>query len=325
MLQATDIKIYKHTTLDLYRTMVRLREFELKIQELYRSGVLPGFVHLYVGEEAVAAGVCAHLSKTDMLWSTHRGHGHALAKGVPGRQVMAELWGKATGCSGGRGGSMHMYAPGYGFMGTNGIVGSGITMSAGGALSAQLRKSGQVAVCFFGDGGSNSGSFYEGLNLASVWNLPVIYVCENNGYATEMSLQRATKSLEIAERAAIFKMPGVAVNGSDVQEVYDAAGAAIARARQDQGPTLIECKTYRFLGHHEGDPGTDYRTREEVASWKKRDPIKALREKSGAGDVATAREFDAIDEETRVWLEDAVEFGRSSPEPDPRTALDFVW
>ena len=325
MLQATDMKIDKQTTLDLYRTMVRLREFELKIQELYRSGVLPGFVHLYVGEEAVAAGVCAHLSKTDMLWSTHRGHGHALAKGVPGRQVMAELWGKATGCSGGRGGSMHMYAPGYGFMGTNGIVGSGITMSAGGALSAQLRKSGQVAVCFFGDGGSNSGSFYEGLNLASVWNLPVIYVCENNGYATEMSLQRATKSLEIAERAAIFKMPGVAVNGSDVQEVYDAAGAAIARARQDQGPTLIECKTYRFLGHHEGDPGTDYRTREEVALWKKRDPIKALREKSIAGDAATAREFDAIDEETRVWLEDAVEFGRTSPEPDPRTALDFVW
>ena len=325
MLQATDMKIDKQTTLDLYRTMVRLREFELKIQELYRSGVLPGFVHLYVGEEAVAAGVCAHLSQTDMLWSTHRGHGHALAKGVPGRQVMAELWGKATGCSAGRGGSMHMYAPGYGFMGTNGIVGSGITMSAGGALSAQLRKSGQVAVCFFGDGGSNSGSFYEGLNLASVWNLPVIYVCENNGYATEMSLRRATKSLEIAERAAIFKMPGVAVNGSDVQEVYDAAGAAIARARDNQGPTLIECKTYRFLGHHEGDPGTDYRTKEEVASWKKRDPIKALREKSIAGDAATAREFDAIDEETRVWLEDAVEFGRSSPEPDPGTALDFVW
>ena len=325
MLQATDMKIDKQTTLDLYRTMVRLREFELKIQELYRSGVLPGFVHLYVGEEAVAAGVCAHLRKTDMLWSTHRGHGHALAKGVPGRQVMAELWGKATGCSAGRGGSMHMYAPGYGFMGTNGIVGSGITMSAGGALSAQLRKSGQVAVCFFGDGGSNSGSFYEGLNLASVWNLPVIYVCENNLYATEMSLRRATKSLEIAERAAIFKMPGVAVNGSDVQEVYDAAGEAIARARQDQGPTLIECKTYRFLGHHEGDPGTDYRTKEEVASWKKRDSIKALREKSIAEDAATAREFDAIDEETRVWLEDAVEFGRSSPEPDPGTALDFVW
>lgn len=325
MLQATDMKIDKQTVLDLYRTMVRLREFELKIQELYRSGVLPGFVHLYVGEEAVAAGVCAHLKKTDMVWSTHRGHGHALAKGVPVRQVMAELWGKATGCSAGRGGSMHMYAPGYGFMGTNGIVGSGITMSAGGALSAQLRKSGQVAVCFFGDGGSNSGSFYEGLNLASVWNLPVIYVCENNLYATEMSLQRATKSLDIAERAAIFKMPGVTVNGSDVLEIHAAAGEAIARARNDQGPTLIECKTYRFLGHHEGDPGTDYRTKEEVESWKKRDPIRMLRQESIEGDAATAQEFDRIDEETRAWLEDAVEFGRSSPEPDPDTALSFVW
>jgi pyruvate dehydrogenase E1 component alpha subunit len=305
--------------------MTRLREFEMKIQELYRSGVLPGFVHLYVGEEAVAAGVCANLSKTDMVWSTHRGHGHALAKGVPGRQVMAELWGKATGCSAGRGGSMHMYAPGCGFMGTNGIVGSGITMSAGGALSAQLRKSGQVTVCFFGDGASNSGSFYEGLNLASIWNLPVVYVCENNLYATEMSLERATKSLDIAARAAIFKMPGVTVDGSDARRVYEAAGEAISRARKDGGPTLIECKTYRFHGHHEGDPGTHYRSKEEIESWKKRDPIKALRESSMAEKVAGADEFDAIDRETQAWLEDAVEFGRVSPEPDPETALDFVW
>ena len=305
--------------------MTRLREFELKIQELYRSGVLPGFVHLYVGEEAVAAGVCAHLSRTDMVWSTHRGHGHALAKGVPGREVMAELWGKATGCSAGRGGSMHMYAPGWGFMGTNGIVGSGLTMSAGGALSAQLRKSGQVTVCFFGDGASNSGSFYEGLNLASIWDLPVVYVCENNLYATEMSLQRATKSVDIAARAAIFKMPSVTVDGSDARKVYEAAGEAIARARKDGGPTLIECKTYRFHGHHEGDPGTHYRSKEEIESWKKRDPIKALRESSIAKNGPSADEFDAIDKETQAWLEDAVEFGRTSPEPDPETALNLVW
>jgi len=319
------VKIDKQTVLELYRTMTRLREFELKIQELYRSGVLPGFVHLYVGEEAVAAGVCAHLSKTDMVWSTHRGHGHALAKGVPGREVMAELWGKATGCSAGRGGSMHMYAPGWGFMGTNGIVGSGLTMSAGGALSAQLRKSGQVTVCFFGDGASNSGSFYEGLNLASIWDLPVVYVCENNLYATEMSLQRATKSVDIAARAAIFKMPSVTVDGSDARKVYEAAGEAIARARKDGGPTLIECKTYRFHGHHEGDPGTHYRSKEEIESWKKRDPIKALRESSIAKNAPSADEFDAIDKETQAWLEDAVEFGRTSPEPDPETALNLVW
>jgi pyruvate dehydrogenase E1 component alpha subunit len=319
------VKIDKQTVLELYRTMTRLREFELKIQELYRSGVLPGFVHLYVGEEAVAAGVCAHLSRTDMVWSTHRGHGHALAKGVPGREVMAELWGKATGCSAGRGGSMHMYAPGWGFMGTNGIVGSGLTMSAGGALSAQLRKSGQVTVCFFGDGASNSGSFYEGLNLASIWDLPVVYVCENNLYATEMSLQRATKSVDIAARAAIFKMPSVTVDGSDARKVYEAAGEAIARARKDGGPTLIECKTYRFHGHHEGDPGTHYRSKEEIESWKKRDPIKALRESSIAKNGPSADEFDAIDKETQAWLEDAVEFGRTSPEPDPETALNLVW
>ncbi|MEN6536258.1 MAG: thiamine pyrophosphate-dependent enzyme [Bryobacteraceae bacterium] len=325
MLTETDIKLDKRTVLDLYRTMVHIREFELKIQELFRAGALPGFVHLYVGEEAVATGVCAHLSKTDLVWSTHRGHGHALAKGVPGRQVMAELWGRATGCSGGRGGSMHMYAPGYGLMGTNGVVGSGITMSAGGALSAQLRESGQVVVCFFGDGASNSGSFYEGLNLASIWNLPVVYVCENNLYATEMSLQRATRSTEIAERAAIFKMPGVVVNGSDVIEVYNAAKEAITRARNQQGPTLIECKTYRFLGHHEGDPGTSYRTKEEVESWKKRDPIKALRKRSITGDVAVASDFDAIDEEAQVWLADLVEFSRTSPEPDPNTVLNLVW
>ena len=321
----TNMKVDKKTILELYSMMTRLREFESKIQELYRSGVLPGFVHLYVGEEAVAAGVCAHLSKADMVWSTHRGHGHALAKGVPGRQVMAELWGKATGCSGGRGGSMHMYAPSYGFMGSNGIVGSGIPMAAGGALSAQLRKSGQVAVSFFGDGASNCGSFYEGLNLASVWNLPVVYVCENNLYATEMSLERATKSVDIAARAAIFKMPGVTVDGSDARAVFEAAGEAIARAREDRGPTLIECKTYRFHGHHEGDPGTHYRTKEEVESWKKRDPIKALRDSSITQKTAVAGDFDAIDKETQAWLEDAVEFGRTSPEPDPETAMNFVW
>ncbi len=324
VLPATDLKIDKQISFELYRSMVRLREFELKVQELYRSGVLPGFVHLYVGEEAVAAGICARLKVTDLIWSTHRGHGHALAKGVPGREVLAELWGKATGCSGGRGGSMHMYAPDYGLMGTNGIVGSGIPMSAGAALSAKLRKSGQVAVCFFGDGASNSGSFYEGINMASVWELPVVYVCENNLYATEMALGRATKSLEIAERASIFKIPGIAVDGSDVLAIYEVAGSAVDRARQGGGPTLIECKTYRFLGHHEGDPGTNYRTKEEVEYWKKRDPIKALRERMIAGEAALQQKFDEIDAETQQWLADAVEFGRTSPEPDPKTALHYV-
>jgi len=204
-----DVKL----VLRLYREMLELREFELKVQELYRAAKLPGFVHLYVGEEAVAAGVSAHLTREDLVFSTHRGHGHALAKGVTGREVMAELWGKATGCSGGRGGSMHMYAPEYGFMGTNGVVGGGLPLATGAGLSAQLRKSGQVTICYFGDGAVNSGSFHESVNFGAVWNLPVVYVCENNLYATETAFWRATKNVSVASRGAAYDMPAMTVDG----------------------------------------------------------------------------------------------------------------
>ncbi len=311
-------------SLDLYRSMLQLRDFELKVQELYRAGMLPGFVHLYVGEEAVAVGVCASLKREDLVYSTHRGHGHALAKGVPGREVMAELWGKRTGCCGGRGGSMHMYAPDYGFMGTNGIVGAGIPLATGAALAAQLRNSGQISVAFFGDGAVNSGSFHEALNIASVWNLPVVFACENNLYATEMAFHRATKNTSIASRAAAYLMPSLEVNGSDVHETFHAGREAIDRARSGGGPTLIEFKTYRFLGHHEGDPGTEYRTKDEVESWKGRCPIKALREKMLSSKLAQDRDFEQIQLETDAWLEDAVQFSKSSPNPDPNTVLDFV-
>ena len=309
--------------LDLYHRMLELREFELRVQEVYRAGSLPGFVHLYVGEEAVAAGVCASLERTDLVYSTHRGHGHALAKGVPGREVMAELWGKQTGCCGGRGGSMHMFASDYGFMGTNGIVGAGIPLAAGAALSAQLQNRGQVVVCFFGDGAVNSGSFHESLNLAALWNLPVVYACENNLYATEMAFLRATKNTSVASRAAAYAMPGIEVDGSDVMAVYKQAGEAIERARSGGGPTLVEFKTYRFVGHHEGDPGTGYRTKEEVESWKKRDPIKVLRQHMLDTGQASEAQFKAIEKETEDWLEDAVQFARNSPLPDPKTALDY--
>jgi len=311
--------------LDLYRGMLRLREFELKVQELYRKGMLPGFVHLYIGEEAVATGVCSNLRPDDLVYSTHRGHGHAVAKGVPARFVMAELWGKTTGSSAGRGGSMHMYAPEYGFMGTNGIVGAGIPLATGAALSAKLRKSGQVVVTFFGDGAVNSGSFHEGLNFGAVWNLPVVYVCENNLYATEMAFRRATKNTSVQSRAAAYKMPGIEVNGSDVTAVYEAAREAIERARAGGGPTLIEAKTYRFGGHHEGDPGTDYRTREEVEEWKSRDPIKTLPEKLLASEAVTPDVIAGIKEEVQRWLEDAVQFAKDSPEPSPSTLLDHVF
>jgi pyruvate dehydrogenase E1 component alpha subunit len=311
--------------LALYRKMLELREFELKVQELYRRGMLPGFVHLYVGEEAVGAGVCANLKPHDLIYSTHRGHGHALAKGVPAREVFAELWGKTTGSSGGRGGSMHLYAPEYGFMGTNGVVGAGIPLATGAALSAQLRQSGQVVVAFFGDGAVNSGSFHEGLNFGAVWNLPVVYVCENNLYATEMAFHRATKNTSVASRAASYKMPGVELDGNDVIAVYAAAREAIERARADGGPTLLEAKTYRVVGHHEGDPGTDYRTRAEVEQWKTRCPINRLRQKLLNTEGVAEKDLEQIHQEVKSWIEDAVQFARQSPEPSPASVLDHAF
>jgi TPP-dependent pyruvate/acetoin dehydrogenase alpha subunit len=307
-----------------YKKMLELRVFEVKVQELYRNGRLPGFVHLYVGEEAVAVGVCANLRNEDLIFSTHRGHGHALAKGVPGGVVLAELWGKVTGCSGGRGGSMHMYAPEWGFMGTNGIVGAPIPLATGGGLTAKLAKKGGVAVSFFGEGAVNSGSFHEAVNFGAVWNLPVIYVCENNLYATEMAFSRATKNISVASRAAAYGMKGVAVDGQDVMAVHAAASEAIRIARADGGPTLIECKTYRYVGHHEGDPGTDYRTKEEVREWKGRDPVKLARKRlldSGVAESTLA----AADEEVEVWIEEAVQFAESSPEPLAESVTEHVY
>jgi acetoin:2,6-dichlorophenolindophenol oxidoreductase subunit alpha len=308
-----------------YKKMLELRLFELKVQELYRNGRLPGFVHLYVGEEAVAVGVCSNLEARDLIFSTHRGHGHALAKGVPAGVVLAELWGKTTGSSGGRGGSMHMYAPEYGFMGTNGIVGAPIPLATGAALSAKLRKKGQVVVCFFGDGAVNSGSFHEAVNLGAVWNLPVLYVCENNLYATEMAFRRATKNTNIASRAAAYGLPGIEVDGQDVMAVHEVAQAAIRRAREDGGPTLIECKTYRYVGHHEGDPGTDYRTREEVQHWKQQDPVKLARKlllDSGGVDESKLQLADLAVEQL---IDQAVEFAEKSPEPAADSVNEHVF
>jgi pyruvate dehydrogenase E1 component alpha subunit len=317
--------ISQELLLQYYKKMLELRLFELKVQELYRNARLPGFVHLYVGEEAVAVGVCSNLEAQDMVFSTHRGHGHALAKGVPAQIVLAELWGKSTGSSGGRGGSMHMYAPEYGFMGTNGIVGAPIPLATGAALSAKMRKNGQVVVCFFGDGAVNSGSFHEAVNLGSVWNLPVVYVCENNLYATEMAFLRATKNTGVANRAGAYGMVGLEVDGQDVVAVHEAAHAAIRRAREGGGPTLIECKTYRYVGHHEGDPGTDYRTREEVQQWRQRDPVKLARKlliESGGADESKLK---ATDQEVEELIDQAVEFAENSPEPSAESVNDHVF
>jgi pyruvate dehydrogenase E1 component alpha subunit len=310
----------RHVLLALYRQMLVIRRFEEAVSRAYRAGHIPGFVHLYIGEEAVACGICAHLEADDYIASTHRGHGHALAKGMPARELMAELWGRRTGCSGGRGGSMHLSGPEYGLLGTNGIVAPSILTAAGAAFSAQYRGTRQVAVAFFGDGANNTGSFHEGLNMASLWKLPVVFVCENNLYATQMPLAKATAGQSIAARAASYAMPGVEVDGQDVMAVYNEAGQALARARAGGGPTLVECRTYRYVGHHEGDPGTGYRAREEIEKWRKRDPIRLFSKTLMDNQIVALDELDAIQNEVEAVIGDAVDFADGSAWPSPEDA-----
>lgn len=312
--------------LALYEQMKTIRRFELAAQEVYRKGEMPGFIHLYVGEEAVAAGVCAHLRPDDWITSTHRGHGHALAKGVSPKRVMAELYGRATGCCGGRGGSMHLYSAADGLFGTNGLVGAGIPPAVGVGLSAKARGTDQVAVAFFGDGAVNHGAFHESINFAGAQDAPVLFVCENNRYATATPLALATKNTDVASRAAAYGIPGIAVDGNDVIAVWRATKEAIDRARSGKGPTLLEARTYRTVGHHEGDPlvGT-YRTQAELDQWKERCPIAALERRLVDAGLATGAELAEIDERVRAKIADAIEFSRQSAQPDPEKATEHVW
>lgn len=311
--------------LELYRMMVLIRRTEEQLARSYQQGHIPGACHTYVGQEAVAAGVCIHLRHDDVVFSTHRGHGHALAKGVPPREIIAELFGRATGCSRGRGGSMHLFAPEVGLMGTTGIVGPNILQAAGAGLSFKLLRVDRVSVGFFGDGAVNNGAFHEGLNLAAIWDLPVIFVCENNLYATEVPFAYATHNIDVADRARSYGMPGIAVDGNDVLAVAEAAGEAIARARAGKGPTLLECRTYRTRPHAEGMRDAGYRTAEEIEEWKRRDPIPRLKSSALAAGVASAEAFDAIDAEIKAIVADALEFAISSPYPDPETATQHVY
>ncbi len=265
--------------LDLYRRMLLIRRCEEQLARGHQRGLIHGACHTYVGQEAVAAGVCAQLGAEDVVFSTHRGHGHALAKGVPPRELFAELLGRATGCSRGRGGSMHLFAPEVGLMGTSGIVGPCILQAAGAAYTFKLRADGRVAVAFFGDGAVNNGAFHEGLNMASIWKLPVVFVCENNQFATEVPFSYSAGNPDVASRGAAYGLPGVAVDGNDVLAVDVAAEEAVRRAREGGGPTLLECRTYRTRPHSEGMPDFTYRTREEVEEWKARCPLARLRVK----------------------------------------------
>jgi pyruvate dehydrogenase E1 component alpha subunit len=316
--------ISKETLILMYERMLKIRHFENRVKELFAAGEMPGFVHLYIGQEAVAVGACAALGADDTITSTHRGHGHIIAKGAEPKYMMAELYGKATGYNKGKGGSQHIAWPGLGILGANGIVGAGIPIATGAAMSARLRKSGQVTIAFFGDGASNEGSFHEALNIASAFNLPVVYVCENNLYAVGTRQSRVRKTEDIADRAAGYSMPGLVVDGNDVIAVYEAAKAAVDRARVGGGPTLIECKTYRWRTHFEGEPDT-YRPPEEVEAWMKRDPIPRYRQLLIEQGVVSAREADEIERRVVQELDEAVEFARQSPLPVPESALEDLW
>src|SRR5918998_896681 len=276
--------------------MLLIRRCEEQLARAYQSGAIPGACHTYVGQEAVAVGVCAHLRRDDTVFSTHRGHGHALAKGVPAREVAAELFGKVTGCSRGRGGSMHLFAPEVGMLGTTGIVGPNILMAAGAGYTFKLLKTDRVSVGFFGDGAVNNGAFHEGVNMASIWDLPVLFVCENNLYATEVPFAAATRNTDVAERARSYGIPGVAVDGNDVMAVYEVAGEAVRRARVGQGPTLLECRTYRTRAHAEGMRDAGYRTQDEVEDWRSRDPIARHRAGLLERGVASETELQEVDE-----------------------------
>jgi TPP-dependent pyruvate/acetoin dehydrogenase alpha subunit len=315
----------KERALALYRQMLMIRRSEEQLVKLYAAGKIFGACHTYIGEEAVATGVCAHLRYDDVVFSTHRGHGHALAKGVPPRELIAELMGRATGCSGGRGGSMHLFKPEIGFMGSSGIVGPSITLAAGGGYTAKLLKLDRVAVAFFGDGAVNNGSFHEGINLATVWGLPVLFVCENNLYATEVAFAQATRNPEVASRARAYGLPGVAVDGNDVLAVYEAAGEAVRRARSGEGPTLLECRTYRTRPHSEGMRDAGYRTAEEVAEWKARSPVERFERILLSEGVATQDDLDRIEAEIKGLIEEAVAFAEASSWPDQATVADHVY
>jgi 2-oxoisovalerate dehydrogenase E1 component len=315
----------KQQLLDFYRQMLLIRRCEEQLVRAHQRGLIHGACHTYIGQEAVAVGVCAQLRQEDVIFSTHRGHGHALAKGLAPRALVAELYGRATGCSQGRGGSMHLFAPEVGLMGTSGIVGPCILQAAGAGYTFQLLGTDRVAVAFFGDGAVNNGAFHEGLNLASIWKLPVLFVCENNRFATEVPFEYSAANPSVASRGAAYGMPGVEVDGNDVLAVYAAAGEAALRARGGQGPTLLECRTYRTRPHAEGMGDFTYRTREEVEAWKARCPIELLRRRLFADGTADEGELAAIGDAVAAAVEDAHRFAESSPWPDPEGVLRHVF
>lgn len=316
--------IEKEKLKDMYRTMLRIRAFEERVHKEFAEGHIGGFVHLYSGEEATAVGACANLRPDDYITSTHRGHGHLIAKGGRTDRMMAELYGKKSGYNKGKGGSMHIADVDIGILGANGIVGAGIPIAGGAALSAQMRQTDQVTICFLGDGATNTTRFHEGVNLAACWNLPVVYIIENNVYAESTRICDTCRLANLADRAAAYGIPGKTVDGNDVLAVYEAVDEAVARARKGDGPTLIECKTWRWHGHFEGDMQT-YKSQEEIEEWMKKDPIPRFRKTLVEMGVFTEKDADIFDQEINEEIEKAVKFAEESPLPAPEETLEDVY
>jgi pyruvate dehydrogenase E1 component alpha subunit len=316
--------VTKEKLVELFRKMLEIRSFEEKVFELYAQNLVPGTIHLYLGEEAVAVGVCSALRKDDYITSTHRGHGHCIAKGADLKRTMAEILGKKTGYCKGKGGSMHIADFSIGMLGATAVVGAGLPIAIGAGLSAKLRGTDQVVACFFGEGASNQGTFHESINMASTWKLPVIFICENNLYAMGTRQSRVMAIENVADRATAYGIPGVVVDGNDVLAVYEATQRTVERARKGEGPTLVECKTYRHKGHSRVDPAK-YRPKEEVEEWLAKDPIKRFKEKLLQTNTLMESDIQQIEREVLAEIEEAVKFAKESPHPAPEEALEDVY
>lgn len=315
----------KNTIAGFYETMLKIRFFEERVEKMFIAGEIPGFVHLYIGEEAIATGVCANLRKEDYIESTHRGHGHTIAKGADINRAMAEILGKKTGFCKGKGGSMHIADFSVGMLGANGVVGGGYNLAVGAALACKMQKRDNVSVVFFGDGASNRGTFHEAANMAAIWKLPVLFVCEMNCWASTTPYRTTTSVENISDRAAGYGMPGVIVDGNDVFEVYNAVKLAVERARRGGGPTLIEAKTYRIKGHFVGDPEL-YRTKEEVQKiFEETDPIKKFEKKAVKESLMTKKEMEDVRKKVERMIDESVEYARNSPYPEPSELFDDLY
>jgi pyruvate dehydrogenase E1 component alpha subunit len=317
-------EISKEKFLWMYERMRLIRTFEDRVADLFTQGKLPGFVHLYAGEEAIAVGVMAHLKDRDRITSTHRGHGHCIAKGVEIKEMMAELYGKATGLCKGRGSSMHIADVKKGMLGANGIVGAGGPLACGSALTTKVLGTDEVTICFFGDGAAEQGTMHESMNLAAIWKLPLIFICENNMFAVTTPASYHCAVGEICARATAYDIPGVAIDGTDVLAVYETAEEAVLRARRGEGPSLIEARAFRYYGHFMGEPQT-YKTKEEIQGYKARDPIQKFKSKLLERSLASESELAKIDHWAEEAVEEAVRFAEASPLPAPEDCLTDVY